>query len=196
MDRDLYRHLPYEAELYYRKMEREFCRKPRMDRVAEVFPEEIKELVPRMLERVNKECSFYLKNIKRVESNFKLPTFDRWFLSEVWKAMMPKKLIERRSNLRALSRLNNQSNRNISERDIEKAKMTDISGLYAFERLRRKARGFTASCPFHDDRTPSFSVRDNKFKCFSCGEYGDAIDFVMQLNHVPFNKALDILLHL
>ncbi len=54
-----------------------------------------------------------------------------------------------------------------------------------------------ALCPFHTEKTPSFSVSKEKqiFKCFSgnCGKSGNVIDFVMEYNHVSFEEALKIL---
>lgn len=50
-------------------------------------------------------------------------------------------------------------------------------------------------CPFHRDKNPSLSInpRTDKFKCFSCGEAGDTIDFVQNLFHVQQREALEIL---
>ena len=49
-------------------------------------------------------------------------------------------------------------------------------------------------CPFHGDKTPSFYVfPDGYFKCFGCGEYGSAIDFVKKLHGCTFKEALGIL---
>ena len=47
-------------------------------------------------------------------------------------------------------------------------------------------------CPFHDEKTPSFYVNDEKgvFNCFACGEHGDVFDFVMKKLGVDFRGAL------
>jgi DNA primase len=47
-------------------------------------------------------------------------------------------------------------------------------------------------CPFHDEKTPSFSVNPNKgfFKCFGCGVGGDAITFLMRIKGLPFSDAV------
>lgn len=51
-------------------------------------------------------------------------------------------------------------------------------------------RGMT-NCPFHQDKTPSFSVKKyNRYKCFSCGEAGDTIDLYMKLHNVDFLTAV------
>ena len=50
-------------------------------------------------------------------------------------------------------------------------------------------RGNKASCPFHQDRNPSMSFKNNRFKCFSCGESGSVIDLVMKLLNVDKDEA-------
>ena len=48
-------------------------------------------------------------------------------------------------------------------------------------------------CPFHVERTPSFHVTPAKglYYCFGCGEGGDAIDFIMSLEHLSFTEAVE-----
>lgn len=57
--------------------------------------------------------------------------------------------------------------------------------------LRKAGKEFVARCPFHADKTPSFSVNEDKgvFHCFGCGESGDVFDFVMKLDSVSFAQA-------
>lgn len=54
---------------------------------------------------------------------------------------------------------------------------------------------FKACCPFHTEKTPSFTVDDNKgrFKCYGCGRWGDHINFVMDMHGVDFKAAISIL---
>ena len=57
--------------------------------------------------------------------------------------------------------------------------------------LKRNGNKYAGLCPFHADETPSFFVYpDGHYKCFGCGEYGDAIDFVMKLSGCSFKEAL------
>jgi DNA primase len=58
--------------------------------------------------------------------------------------------------------------------------------------LRRVGARYTGRCPFHDERTPSFSVDpSNKlFHCFGCGKGGDAISFVRELEQFDFAEAI------
>ena len=59
-------------------------------------------------------------------------------------------------------------------------------------KLRRQGREYVGLCPFHDERTPSFTVSEDKgfYHCFGCGAHGDAIDFVMQFEGVSFRAAV------
>ncbi len=59
-------------------------------------------------------------------------------------------------------------------------------------KLRRSGSNFTGLCPFHNEKTPSFSVSPNLgiFKCFGCGEGGDVFNFVMKTDGVGFEEAV------
>lgn len=57
--------------------------------------------------------------------------------------------------------------------------------------LKRNGNRYIGLCPFHDEKTPSFFVfRDNRYKCFGCGEHGDVISFVKKLYGLSFVDAL------
>ena len=58
--------------------------------------------------------------------------------------------------------------------------------------LKRKGRNLWACCPFHDEKSPSFSVAPDKgiYKCFGCGKAGDAINFVMEVESLGFMEAV------
>ena len=61
--------------------------------------------------------------------------------------------------------------------------------------LRRVGARWVGLCPFHDERTPSFSVDPAKklYHCFGCGEGGDAISFVRQTEALEFPEAVELL---
>lgn len=61
--------------------------------------------------------------------------------------------------------------------------------------LKRAGSNHKGLCPFHDEKTPSFTVSADKgfFKCFGCGAYGNAIDFVMQYENREFLDSIEIL---
>lgn len=64
-----------------------------------------------------------------------------------------------------------------------------------FVSLKRKGQNLWACCPFHNEKTPSFSVSPAKgfYKCFGCGRGGDSIDFVMELEKLNYLEALKYL---
>ncbi|MEN9714316.1 MAG: hypothetical protein RLZZ164_980 [Actinomycetota bacterium] len=84
----------------------------------------------------------------------------------------------------------------IRARDIEEVKArTNIADLVG-EYLQLKPAGvgsLKGLCPFHNEKSPSFTVRpsDGFYKCFGCGEGGDAIKFVQQLDHLSFTEAIE-----
>ena len=71
--------------------------------------------------------------------------------------------------------------------------MVDLVG--AKTDLRRVGTRYTGLCPFHDERTPSFSVNaeDKLFYCFGCQAKGDAIGFVEQAEGLDFPEAVEML---
>lgn len=73
---------------------------------------------------------------------------------------------------------------------------TDIVDLVSeYVRLTKKGRNYWGLCPFHSEKTPSFSVSADKqiFKCFGCGKGGGAINFVMEMDNLPFIDAVKLL---
>lgn len=58
--------------------------------------------------------------------------------------------------------------------------------------LKKKGANYWGCCPFHNEKTPSFCVNVQKgiFKCFGCGEGGDAISFLMKINNQSFNDVI------
>ena len=72
----------------------------------------------------------------------------------------------------------------------DRLSITDVVGQYV--QLRRAGRNFTARCPFHKERTPSFHVSPERgtYICFGCGEKGDIFSFVERIESVDFKTAL------
>lgn len=62
-------------------------------------------------------------------------------------------------------------------------------------RLHRAGRGHTGLCPFHDEKTPSFHVSQERqnYHCFGCGKGGDVFTFVMETEGLDFRAALELL---
>ncbi len=64
--------------------------------------------------------------------------------------------------------------------------------------LKRKGMNFSTCCPFHDEKTPSFIVKQDKqfYHCFGCGANGTAISFLMQYSRMDFIEAVEKLAQL
>ena len=73
----------------------------------------------------------------------------------------------------------------------EAADILDIVGDHV--RLKKRGRGWEGLCPFHEEKTPSFSVDPNKglYYCFGCHQGGDVFKFVMQLEHLNFPETVE-----
>ena len=76
-----------------------------------------------------------------------------------------------------------------------KQKNNIVSVIERYVRLEKKGRKFWGCCPFHNEKTPSFSVseEDGLFYCFGCKESGDVISFVMKYESCDFYEAVKIL---
>ena len=71
--------------------------------------------------------------------------------------------------------------------------IVDIISQYVI--LKRSGRNFFGLCPFHKEKTPSFSVSPDKqiFHCFGCGAGGNVIHFISKIENVDFKESLEIL---
>ncbi len=73
-----------------------------------------------------------------------------------------------------------------------RARLSIVDVVGAKVKLTRKGREYTACCPFHNEKTPSFTVNEAKgfYHCFGCGAHGDIVRFEMEANGLPFLDAL------
>ena len=64
-----------------------------------------------------------------------------------------------------------------------------------FVSLKKRGVNYLGLCPFHNEKTPSFTVSPSKgiFKCFGCGKGGNSVNFVMELEHLSYYDALKYL---
>ena len=76
---------------------------------------------------------------------------------------------------------------------------TDIVSLVESRvKLKRQGREFAACCPFHNEKTPSFTVSPDKqfYHCFGCGAHGNAVGFLMEYDQLDFLDAIEVLAEL
>ncbi|MCM1501500.1 MAG: DNA primase [Bacteroidales bacterium] len=76
---------------------------------------------------------------------------------------------------------------------LDTARIEDVVG--DFVTLKRRGANYIACCPFHNEKTPSFSVSPSKgiYKCFGCGKSGTAVGFVMEHETLSYVEALKYL---
>jgi len=74
---------------------------------------------------------------------------------------------------------------------IARADVVEVIGKRI--QLKKAGREFKACCPFHDEKTPSFTVSPGKgfYHCFGCGAHGTAIGFLMEYEHMSFVEAIE-----
>ncbi|ACQ53706.1 DNA primase [Clostridium botulinum] len=85
----------------------------------------------------------------------------------------------------------------ISEDVVQKViELNDIVDVISGDiKLKNSGRNYFGLCPFHHEKTPSFSVSQDKqiYKCFGCGEAGNVVTYVMKTKNVAFPEAIKIL---
>ncbi|WP_174613835.1 DNA primase [Virgibacillus ihumii] len=85
----------------------------------------------------------------------------------------------------------------ISEEQIEEVRksndIVDVVGEYV--QLKKQGRNYFGLCPFHGEKSPSFSVTQEKqiFHCFGCGKGGNVLTFIMEIEDFTFYEALKLL---
>ena len=73
---------------------------------------------------------------------------------------------------------------------FETARIEEVVG--DFVTLKKRGANMLGNCPFHDEKTPSFTVSPTKniYKCFGCGKGGHAVNFVMEIDQLSYPEAL------
>ena len=79
------------------------------------------------------------------------------------------------------------------ERILDAAQIADV--VQEFVQLKRRGVNMLGLCPFHNEKTPSFTVSPAKgiFKCFGCGKGGNSVNFIMEHEHLSYPEALKYL---
>lgn len=76
------------------------------------------------------------------------------------------------------------------QRILDTAQIVEVIG--EFVQLKKRGANFVGLCPFHNEKTPSFSVSESKgiFKCFGCGKAGNVVNFLMEHEKISYADAL------
>ncbi len=74
-----------------------------------------------------------------------------------------------------------------------KSRLDIVEIVSEYVKLKRNGRTFWGCCPFHNEKTPSFSVSPERqtYHCFGCGKGGDIFSFIMETEHLEFREALE-----
>jgi DNA primase len=87
--------------------------------------------------------------------------------------------------------------RSLKEGEVEelKSKADIYSVISNYVKLKKTGKNYTGLCPFHDEKTPSFTVDTSKqlYHCFGCGEGGDVINFIEKIENMDFVEAVEFL---
>lgn len=83
--------------------------------------------------------------------------------------------------------------RSTIERILDAAQIVDV--IQEFVPLKKRGVNYLGLCPFHNEKTPSFTVSPSKeiFKCFGCGKVGNSVNFIMEHEHLSYPEALKYL---
>ncbi len=81
-------------------------------------------------------------------------------------------------------------NQETIQRILDATHIEEVVG--EFVSLRKRGSNYIACCPFHDEKTPSFSISPAKniYKCFGCGKAGDSVRFLMDHDHLTSPDAV------
>ncbi len=79
--------------------------------------------------------------------------------------------------------------------DEIRARSDIVEVVSQYVALKRTGKNFKGLCPFHAEKTPSFTVNPSlqRWRCFGCGLYGDVFDFIMRIENVTFVEAARLL---
>ncbi len=79
------------------------------------------------------------------------------------------------------------------EKILDAAQIVDV--IQEFVPLKKRGVNYLGLCPFHNEKTPSFTVSPSKeiFKCFGCGKVGNSVNFIMEHEHLTYPEALKYL---
>lgn len=88
-------------------------------------------------------------------------------------------------------------NKSLKEGEVNELKLrADIFSIISnYVNLKKSGKNYTGLCPFHKEKTPSFTVDTSKqlFHCFGCGEGGDVISFIIKKENMEFLEAVEFL---
>lgn len=192
----------WETYLYLRQLKRQWrmeMRKPIPSELLKIFPDSKSVIAEKIQEwqvvrdtltrRIQKD----LTHIKQLQSD----DFSKWFLREWVKVTDGKKLLEAENHIERLKRLLRLGKKDKKPKDWITDEQKEMALAVPIEEVldrnfRRTGRTIVTHCPFHDERSPSFTVYtdQNRYFCFGCQTAGDVINLIQELHNLKFKDAV------
>lgn len=173
--------------------------------LIDIFPE-AKDIIPEKIKDWEKIHNTEERHVIETLQNIKrssVSKFSKWFLRHILMNFGARRLWDSMEHLQRLRQLNFISNPRerppgkVSEEMIELARNRSPSEIASeFMQLRRtSSERLVGLCPFHNEKTESFVVYENRknFYCFGCNRYFDNISFTMEMRNTDFINAVKIL---
>lgn len=158
--------------------------------LLEIFPESkpyLKNRLKILEKQEDKISSSIIRDLKNIHEKKK--GFEAWFSKEVigiWRGSLLDKIDKEIKRLRwMLSPKNKTGSGGMVTQD-----MIDRAKEYPFKDLIKEVKKDFAVCPFHEDKSPSFYIKNNWGHCFSCNWNGDTIKFLMERESLSFPEAV------
>lgn len=164
--------------------------------ICQAFPEECKEEIKKLRSLNLQQDIRWVRGYAFKIKHMGFHPLEEKLLWDIYIMLLPgdtKKKIKRIEELKSMQRL--------MSRPYTQGEITD--GMIAFAKdvrinniidMIQKGRKYWASCPLPShiggDKTPSFCVSQNKFRCYGCGKYGDSIQFIMDWKNMKFAEAV------
>lgn len=173
--------------------------------IMQIFLPEAKEIIKLKIDEFEKHREEIMKLIKDKLSRINQYTedeFSNWFAKHYISVELGAKAIEidyqiaRLMRMLSLFRKGKVKAGQITDKQIEQAKTIPITEIIErYITLKKAGKNYTALCPFHNEKHPSFIVfpDSNRFHCFSCQKSGDTIEFTKLMNNFNFIQAIKFL---
>jgi hypothetical protein len=177
-----------------------------LHQLLEIFPEaknHVSTNLKRSVKVLNQEIAeLEQSNINNHNQRFSAPVDQKWIYQHIIGGVNEKiksLTTQLKKELFVISSLKGNKEikaGKITEADVAQAKIVPIDSIYSGQ-LRKVGRTLIGQCPFHTDKSPSFTIytNTNRFWCFGCSAGGDSVDFIIKRNGCNFLEAIKFLLH-
>lgn len=158
-----------------------------------VFEEDLPDVLESLIYNLSMDIEELGKPV--VEEDIVEHVWENWVRRKVWEYQFKEltdyrlKMIRRITDYLEIKKNPRLAIGRITDVDIAKAKEYPIEDMYA-GKLRKFGDQKCGLCPFHSERTPSFYIKNNRFKCYGCDEFGDSLTFYMKQTGCNFIQAV------